>query len=118
MTETTPTNDIEAAFEYAQKINDLYSLGPGAPECESINQKETDKHAITLLKVGVSAFPDPQEAFRAETALFILHKHVGEEVKSMYRRIKTLDKFNEFRDEASRRWIPNYANVLSSYTMT
>lgn len=113
MAEATPTSsDLEAAFAYAQKINDLYSLGPGSPECESINQKETDKHAVTLLKVGVWAFPDPQDAFRAETALFILHKHVGEEVKSMYRRIKTLDKFNEFRGEASRRWIPNYAERL------
>lgn len=54
MTETTSTSsEIEAAFEYAQKINDLYALGTEAPECESISQKETDKHAITLLRVGV-----------------------------------------------------------------
>lgn len=113
MTETTPTiSEIEAAFEYTQKINDLYALGPGAPECESINQKETDKHAITLLRVGAWAFPDPQEAFRAETALYILRKHVGYEVDSMYRRIETLDKFKEFRDEAIRRWIPDYAERL------
>ena len=112
MTETTPTNDIEAAFAYAQKINDLYSLGPGSPECESINQEETDKHAITLLRVGVWAFPDSQDAFRAETALYILHKHVGHEVKSMYRMIKTLDKFNEFQCEVSRQWIPDYAERL------
>lgn len=112
MTETTPTNDIEAAFAYAQKINDLYSLGPGTPECESISQKETDQHAITLLRVGVWAFPDPQDAFRAETALYILHKHVGHEVKSMYRRIKTLDKFKEFQHEACRMWIPDYAERL------
>ena len=112
MTETTPTNDIEVAFAYAQKINDLYSLGPGTPECESISQKETDKHAITLLRVGVWAFPDPQDVFRAETALYILHKHVGHEVKSMYRRIKTLDKFKEFQYEACRMWIPDYAERL------
>lgn len=112
MTETTPTNDIEAAFAYAQKINDLYSLGPGSPECESISQKETDRHAITLLRVGVWAFPDPQDVFRAETALYILHKHVGHEVKSMYRMIKTLDKFNEFQHEACRMWIPDYAERL------
>lgn len=112
MTETTPTNDIEAAFAYAQKINDLYSLGPGSPECESISQEETDRHAITLLRVGVWAFPDPQDAFRAETALYILHKHVGHEVESMYRMIKTLDKFNEFQSEACRMWIPEYAERL------
>lgn len=112
MTETTPTNDIEAAFAYAQKINDLYSLGPGSPECESISQEETDRHAITLLRVGVWAFPDPQDAFRAETALYILHKHVGHEVESMYRMIKTLDKFNEFQSEACRMWIPDYAERL------
>lgn len=113
MTETTPTSsEIEAAFEYAQKINDLYSLGPEAPECESISQKETDKHAITLLRVGVWAFPDSQDAFRFETALYILRKHVGYEVESMYRRIETLDKFEEFRVEASRRWIPDYAERL------
>lgn len=112
MTETTPTNDIEAAFAYAQKINDLYSLGPGSPECESISQEETDRHAITLLRVGVWAFPDPQDAFRAETALYILHKHVGHEVESMYRMIKTLDKFNEFQCEVSRQWIPDYAERL------
>lgn len=112
MTETTPTNDIEAAFAYAQKINDLYSLGPGSPECESISQEETDRHTITLLRVGVWAFPDPQDAFRAETALYILHKHVGHEVESMYRMIKTLDKFNEFQSEACRMWIPDYAERL------
>lgn len=112
MTETTPTKDIEAAFAYAQKINDLYSLGPGSPECESISQEETDRHAITLLRVGVWAFPDPQDAFRAETALYILHKHVGHEVESMYRMIKTLDKFNEFQSEACRMWIPEYAERL------
>lgn len=112
MTETTPTNDIEAAFEYAQKINDLYSLGTEAPECESISQKETDKHAITLLRVGVWAFPDSRDAFRFETALYILRKHVGYEVESMCRRIETLDKFEEFRVEASRRWIPDYAERL------
>lgn len=112
MTETTPTNDIEAAFAYAQKINDLYSLGPGSPERESISQEETDRHAITLLRVGVWAFPDSQDAFRAETALYILHKHVGHEVESMYRMIKTLDKFNEFQCEVSRQWIPDYAERL------
>ena len=112
MIETTPTNDIEAAFAYAQKINDLYSLGSGFPECESISQEETDRHAITLLRVGVWAFPDPQDAFRAETALYILHKHVGHEVESMYRMIKTLDKFNEFQSEACRMWIPDYAERL------
>lgn len=112
MTETTSKNDIEAAFEYAQKINDLYSIGSEAPECESISQKETDKHAITLLRVGVWAFPDSQDAFRAETALYILHKHVGHEVESMYRMIKTLDKFNEFQSEACRMWIPDYAERL------
>lgn len=113
MAEATPTSsDLEAAFAYAQKINDLYSLGPGSPECESISQEETDKHAVTLLKVGVCAFPDPQDAFRAETALYILHKHVGHEVKSMYRRIKTLDKFKELQREACRRWIPDYAERL------
>lgn len=112
MTETTPTNDIEAAFEYAQKINDLYSLGPEVPECESVSQKETDKHAITLLRVGVWAFPDSQDAFRAETALYILRKHVGHEVESMYRRVETLDKFKEFKREACRMWIPDYAERL------
>lgn len=113
MTETTSTSsEIEAAFEYAQKINDLYALGTEAPECESISQKETDKHAITLLRVGVWAFPDSQDAFRAETALYILRKHAGYEVDSMYRRIETLDKFEEFRVEASRRWIPDYAERL------
>ena len=113
MTETTPTSsEIEAAFEYAQKINDLYSLGPEAPECESISQKETDKHAITLLRVGVWAFPDSRDAFKAETALAILRKHAGYEVESMYRRIETLDKFKEFRYESSRRWIPDYAERL------
>jgi hypothetical protein len=112
MIETTPTNDIEAAFAYAQTINDLYSLGSGFPECESISQEETDRHAITLLRVGVWAFPDPQDAFRAETALYILHKHVGHEVESMYRMIKTLDKFNEFQSEACRMWIPDYAERL------
>lgn len=113
MIETTPTSrDIEAAFEYAQKINELYSFGPGTPECESISQQETDKHAITLLRIGVWAFPDSQDAFRFETALYILRKHVGYEVESMYRRIETLDKFEEFRVEASRRWIPDYAERL------
>lgn len=112
MTETTPTNDIEAAFAYAQKINDLYSLEPEVPKCESVSQKETDKHAITLLRVGVWAFPDSQDAFRAETALYILRKHVGHEVESMYRMIKTLDKFNEFQSEACRMWIPDYAERL------
>lgn len=112
MTEATPTNDIDAALAYAQKINDLYSLGLGVPKCESISQKETDKHAITLLKVGVWAFPDPQDAFKAETALAILRKHAGYEVESMYRRIETLDKFKEFRYESSRRWIPDYAERL------
>lgn len=113
MIETIPTgSEIEAAFEYAQKINDLYSLGSGVPECESISQQETDKHAITLLRTGVSAFPDSQDAFRAETALYILRKHAGYEVESMYRRIETLDKFEEFRVESSRRWIPDYAERL------
>lgn len=112
MTETTPTNDIEAAFAYAQKINDLYSLGSEVPECESVSQEETDRHAITLLRVGVWAFPDPQDAFRAENALYILRKHVGYEVESMYRRVETLDKFNEFQCEVSRQWIPDYAERL------
>lgn len=112
MTETTPTNDIEAAFAYAQKINDLYSLGSEVPECESVSQEETDRHAITLLRVGVWAFPDPQDAFRAENALYILRKHVGYEVESMYRRVETLDKFNEFQSEACRMWIPDYAERL------
>lgn len=112
MTEETPANDREAALAYAQKINKLYSFGPGAPECESISQKETDKHAITLLRDGSWAYPNPQDAFRVETALVILRKHVGYEVESMYRRVETLDKFKEFLDEASRRWIPDYAERL------
>ena len=37
---------------------------------------------------------------------------MGHEVESMYRMIKTLDKFNEFQSEACRMWIPEYAERL------
>ena len=85
MTETTPTNDIEAAFEYAQKIRESYSFESGPRQRESITQKEADKHAITLLKN-----PESQDfrGYGAESALLALYDHVGYRVKTMYSILK------------------------------
>lgn len=110
MTEITPTtSDLEAAFAYAQKIRESYSFESGSPQRESITQKEADKHAITLLKN-----PESQDfrGYGAEGALLCLYDHVGCRVKTMYRMLKTLNKFKEFQREASRRWIPDYAERL------
>ena len=109
MTEATPTNDIEAAFAYAQKIRESYSFDPGSHQRESITQKEADKHAITLLKN-----PESQDfrGYGAEGALLELYDHVGYRVKTMYRMLKKLNKFKEFQREVSRQWIPDYAERL------
>lgn len=110
MTETTPTSsEIEAAFEYAQKIRESYSFDPGSHQCESITQEEAGKHAITLLKN-----PESQDfrGYGAEGALLELYDHVGYRVKTMYRMLKKLNKFKEFQREVSRQWIPDYAERL------
>lgn len=113
MTEKRPTYSINEAFEYAQKIKESYLYKPGSPEREFVNCEDANRYAITLLKEkGTWRYSDSQYSFQVENALITLYDHVGHDVKSMYRMIKTLDKIEEFRREACRIWIPDYAEHL------
>lgn len=113
MAEKRPTYSINEAFEYAQKIKESYLYKPGSPEREFVNREDANRYAITLLKEkGTWRYSDSQYSFEVENALTILYDHVGNDVSSMYCMLETLDKIEEFRHEASRRWIPNYAERL------
>lgn len=113
MTEKRPTYSINEAFEYAQKIKESYSYKPGSPEREFVNCEDANRYAITLLKEkGTWRYSDSQYSSQVENALITLYDHVDHEVKSMYRMLETLDKIEEFRHEASRMWIPDYAERL------
>lgn len=113
MTEKRPTYSINEAFEYAQKIKESYSYKPGSPEREFVTCEDANRYAITLLiEKGAWRYSDSQYSFQVENALITLYDHVGHEVKSMYRMLETLDKFEDFCREACRIWIPDYAERL------
>ena len=113
MSEKSPTYSINEAFEYVQKIRGSYSFKPGSPEREFVNREDANRYAITLLiEKGSWRYSDSQYSSQVENALITLYDHVGHDVKTMYRMIKTLDKIEEFRHEASRMWIPDYAERL------
>lgn len=113
MSEKRPTYSINEAFEYVQKIRGSYSFKPGSPEREFVNLEDANRYAITLLiEKGSWRYSDSQYSSQVENALITLYDHVGHDVKTMYRMIKTLDKIEEFRHEASRMWIPDYAERL------
>lgn len=113
MTEKRPTYSINEAFEYAQKIKESYLYKPGSPEREFVNCEDANRYAITLLKEkGTWRYSDSQYSFQVENALITLYDHVGHEVKSMYRMLETLDKFEDLCREACRIWIPDYAERL------
>lgn len=113
MTEKRPTYSINEAFEYAQKIKESYSYKPGSPEREFVNCEDANRYAITLLKEkGTWRYSDSQYSSQVENALITLYDHVDHEVKSMYRMLETLDKFEDLCREACRIWIPDYAERL------
>lgn len=113
MSEKRPTYSINEAFEYVQKIRGSYSFKPGSPEREFVNCEDANRYAITLLKEkGTWRYSDSQYSSQVENALITLYDHVGHEVKSMYRMLETLDKFEDLCREACRIWIPDYAERL------